>query len=84
MVCLLLLRERRKGVLIISFTITLQTNVTVSLQPEVVIIDSDSENMTLTTDYLLDYAPSSVEALSVNGPLGNISINVLFEINTVS
>ncbi len=61
-----------------------QDSVTASLQPQVVIIDSDNDNLTLATDFLLDYAPSSVDALTMDGPLGNIDINVLFEINQVS
>ena len=49
-----------------------------------VIIDSDSGNLTLVTEFLLDYSPSSIDALSIDEPLGIIDVNVLFEINEVS
>ena len=55
-----------------------------TLQPDVVIIDSDSKNLTLATNFILDYIPSSIEAFSMDGPLGTIEINVLFKINGVS
>ena len=61
-----------------------QDNITVSLQPQVLIIDSDSANQTLASEFLLDYSPSSVDALSTDSPLGNIAVDVLFETNGVS
>ncbi len=56
----------------------------VGLQPEVVVIDSDSVNLTLLTEFLVDYTPSSLSALSVDEPIGSVDINVVFEINQVS
>ena len=56
---------------------------TVALQPEVVVIDSDGENLTLVTEFLVDYTASSISALSIDEPIGSVDINVLFEINQV-
>ena len=56
----------------------------IALQPEVVIIDTDNENLTLITDFLVDYTPSTVSVLSIDQPIGNVNINVLFQTNQVS
>ena len=50
-----------------------------SLEPEVVIIDSEDENSTLATEFLLEYTTTSTSVLSMDEPIGNIYLNVLLE-----
>lgn len=57
---------------------------TAILQPEVVIIEGEGENSTLTTEFVVEYTASSGSTLnSTTGPIGNVTIDVLFEANTV-
>lgn len=54
------------------------------LQPEVVIIEGRGENSILTTEFVVEYTASSGSVLnSTTGAIGNVSIDVLFEVNTV-
>ena len=56
----------------------------VTLQPEVVIIDSEGEDSTLLTHFLVEYAVSNKDAINASGSLlGTVEINVLFESNRV-
>lgn len=47
------------------------------------IIDSENENSTLVTEFLVEYTTSSRTVLFVDKPIGNVSIDVIFENNQV-
>ena len=56
----------------------------VTLQPEIVIIDSGDEDPILVTQFQVEYAASSREVITTGTLLGTVDINVLFESNRVS
>ena len=54
------------------------------IRPEVVIIEGRGENSTLTTEFVVEYTATSGSALnSTADAIGNVNIDVLFEVNTV-
>ncbi len=56
----------------------------VVFDPEAIIVDSSGSNATLVTKFPVKYTISSGEALQINGSIGTVEVNPLFENSRVS